>query len=100
MKDPTYLFSRNNPPPVRVLFGGRDPPARSDPRAKPVLWILLLSVATVLGSPSAPVKKGFNMLTWMLCGIAVVAVVVWKIIHNAEVDDKERKLAASKVRRF
>ena len=40
------------------------------------------------------------MLTWMLCAIAVVAVVVWKIIHNAEVDDRERKLAATKVRRY
>ena len=40
------------------------------------------------------------MLTWMLTGIAILAVVVWKIIHDAEVDDKQRKLAATKVRRF
>jgi|GEM_PF-3300144 len=33
------------------------------------------------------------MLPWMLGGVAVVAFVVWKVIYNAEQEDKRNKEA-------
>ena len=31
------------------------------------------------------------MLPWLLGGLAIVTVIVWRVIHAAEVDDKQRK---------
>jgi hypothetical protein len=31
------------------------------------------------------------MLPWLLGGLVVVTVIVWKVIHSAEADDKLRK---------
>ena len=31
------------------------------------------------------------MLPWLLGGLAIVTVLVWRVIHSAEVDDKQRK---------
>jgi hypothetical protein len=30
------------------------------------------------------------MLTWMLCGVGVAALIGWKVLHDAQVDDKRR----------
>lgn len=30
------------------------------------------------------------MLTWMLSGFVVAGLLVWKVIHDAQVDDKRR----------
>ncbi len=31
------------------------------------------------------------MLPWLLGGLALVTLYVWKVIHSAEVDDRQRK---------
>jgi len=31
------------------------------------------------------------MLPWLLGGLVIVTIIAWKVIHSAEVDDKERK---------
>lgn len=36
------------------------------------------------------------MLPWMIGAIVVVALLAWKVIHAAELDDKKRKKVTSR----
>ncbi|HVT45758.1 MAG TPA: hypothetical protein VMT00_15370 [Thermoanaerobaculia bacterium] len=38
------------------------------------------------------VRKGDRMLPWLIAGILAVGALAWKILHNAQKDDRRRKL--------